>query len=243
MLTAFVSTNSIAQGQQVGILWSELLNKYHIKIHFAHRTFKWSNDASGNAAVHCVIIGFAPFDINVKRIWDYEKLDSDPHEIKARNIDPYLVDAPDILLTNRREPICNVPVMRFGSMPRDGGNLIFTDSEVKEFLAMEPAAEKWLRPYTGAQEFLNGDMRWCLWLLGASPSELRNLPQTLARIDATRKFRMESKAATTRKFAEIPTLFCQIAQPETDYLLIPRVSSERRKYIPIGFMDKKCHRQ
>jgi hypothetical protein len=236
--TAFVSTNSIAQGEQVGILWGELLNKYHIKIHFAHRTFKWSNDARGKAAVHCVIIGFAPFDVNDKRIWDYEKLDSDAHELKARNINPYLVDAPDTLLTNRSDPICNVPAMRFGSMPRDGGNLIFTDLEAKEFLRMEPAAVKWFRPYTGAQEFLNGDMRWCLWLPGVPPSELHNLPKTLSRIDAVRKFRLESKAATTRKFAETPTLFCQIAQPETDYLLIPRVSSERRKYIPIGYMDQ-----
>src|ERR1039458_8151662 len=236
--TAFVSTNSIAQGEQVGILCGEMLNKYHIKIHFAHRTFKWSNDARGKAAVHCVIIGFAPFDVNDKRIWDYEKLDSDAHELKARNINPYLVDAPDTLLTNRSDPICNVPAMRFGSMPRDGGNLIFTDLEAKEFLRMEPAAVKWFRPYTGAQEFLNGDMRWCLWLPGVPPSELHNLPKTLSRIDAVRKFRLESKAATTRKFAETPTLFCQIAQPETDYLLIPRVSSERRKYIPIGYMDQ-----
>ncbi len=236
--TAFVSTNSITQGEQVGILWGELLNKYHIKINFAHRTFKWSNEGRGMAAVHCVIIGFAPFDVNDKRIWDYEKLDSDAHELKARNINPYLVDAPDTLLTNRSNPICKVPAMRFGSMPRDGGSLIFTDAEAKEFLRIEPAAEKWLRPYTGAQEFLNGDMRWCLWLLDAPPSELRNLPQTLARIDAVRKFRLESKASTTRKFAETPTLFCQIAQPETDYLLIPRVSSERRKYIPIGFMNQ-----
>ena len=234
--TAFVSTNSLTQGEQVGILWGELLNKYHIKIHFAHRTFKWSNEARGMAAVHCVIIGFAPFDVNDKRIWDYEKPDSDAHELKVLNINPYLVDAPDTLLTNRSNPICNVPAMHFGSMPRDGGNLIFTDAEVKEFLRMEPAAENWLRPYTGAQEFLNGDMRWCLWLVDAPPSELRNLPQTLAHIDAVRKFRLESKAATTRKFAETPTLFCQIAQPNSDYLLVPGVSSERRKYVPIGFM-------
>lgn len=190
------------------------------------------------AAVHCVIIGFAPFDVSDKHIWDYEQPDSDAHELKARNINPYLVNAPDMLLTNRSDPICNVPAMRFGSMPRDGGNLIFTDAEAKELLRIEPAVEKWLRPYTGAQEFLNGDMRWCLWLVDAPPSELRNLPQTLAHIDAVRKFRLESKAATTRKFAETPTLFCQIAQPETDYLLIPRVSSERRKYIPIGFMNQ-----
>jgi MmeI, DNA-methyltransferase domain/MmeI, target recognition domain/MmeI, N-terminal domain/MmeI, C-terminal domain/MmeI, helicase spacer domain len=236
--TAFVSTNSITQGEQVGILWRELLNKYHIKIHFAHRTFKWSNEASGVAAVHCVIIGFAPFDVKDKRIWDYETPDSVAHELKARNINPYLVDAPDLLLSNRSDPICSVPAMRFGSMPRDGGNLIFTDAESKEFIQKEPAAKKWLRPYTGAQEFLNGNMRWCLWLVDAPPSELRNLPQTLARIDAVRKYRLASKAGTTRKFAETPTLFCQIAQPQSDYLLVPRVSSERRKYIPIGFVTQ-----
>jgi len=236
--TAFVSTNSITQGEQVGILWSELLYKFHIKINFAHRTFQWSSQARGKAAVHCVIIGFAEIDSARKSIWDYAKLDSDAHEIMVKNINPYLVDAPDILLTNRSAPICNVPLMRFGSMPRDGGGLIFTNEEVEEFLSIEPEAKKWIRPYTGAKEFLSGDKRWCLWLLKAQPSELRNLPKTLMRIEAVRKFRLESKAATTRKFAEMPSLFCQIAQPATDYLLIPRVSSERRKYIPIDFMSE-----
>lgn len=234
----FVSTNSICQGEQVGLLWRPILDRFKCRINFAHRTFKWSSEAKGKAAVHCVIIGFAAHDAPVKTIYEYDAVDGESHAIKAKNINPFLIDAPDVLLVNRKDPICQVPTMRFGSMPRDGGNLIFTDSEAKVFLATEPAAEKWLRPYTGAQEFLNGDMRWCLWLLGAPPNELHNLPQTLARIDATRKFRLESKAVTTRKFAETPALFCQIAQPETDYLLIPRVSSERRKYIPIGFMDK-----
>lgn len=234
----FVSTNSICQGEQVGLLWQPILDRFKCRINFAHRTFKWSNEAKGKAAVHCVIIGFAAHDAQVKTIYDYDAVDGEPHAIRAKNINPFLIDAPDVLLVNRKDPICQIPAMRFGSMPRDGGNLIFTNSEAKAFLATEPAAEKWLRPYTGAQEFLNGDMRWCLWLLGAPPGELHNLPQTLARTDATRKFRLESKAATTRKFAQTPTLFCQIAQPETDYLLIPRVSSERRKYIPIGFMDK-----
>ena len=234
----FVSTNSICQGEQVGLLWQPILERFKCRINFAHRTFKWSNEAKGKAAVHCVIIGFAAHDAPIKIIYEYDAIDGEPHAVKAKNINPFLIDAPDVLLVNRNYPICQVPAMRFGSMPRDGGNLILTDSEAKIFLATEPAAEKWLRPYTGAQEFLNGDMRWCLWLLGAPPSELHNMPQTLERIDATRKFRLESKAVTTRKFAETPTLFCQIAQPETDYLLIPRVSSERRKYIPIGFMNK-----
>ncbi len=234
--TAFVSTNSITQGEQVGVLWGELLNKYHIKIHFAHRTFKWSNEARGMAAVHCVIIGFGAFDVDKKTVYEYEDIRGESHAVAVRNINPYLVDAPDVLLENRSSPICNVPVMRFGSMPRDGGNLIFTDAEAKEFLHMEPTANKWLRPYMGSQEFINNERRWCLWLVDVPPNELRNLPQTLARIEAVRKFRQESKAATTRKFAETPTLFCQIAQPDSDYLLVPGVSSERRKYVPIGFM-------
>jgi hypothetical protein len=128
--------------------------------------------------------------------------------------------------------------MRFGSMPRDGGNLILSDEEKDELVAKEPSAEKWLRRYTGAREFLNGGMRWCLWLVEASPSELRAMPAVLKRIEATRQFRLNSKAASTRRFAETPAIFCQVAQPESDYLLLPRVSSERRPYMPIGFLSK-----
>ncbi|MDB9535764.1 class I SAM-dependent DNA methyltransferase [Dolichospermum planctonicum CS-1226] len=234
----FVSTNSISQGEQVAILWNILFNKYKIKIHFAHRTFKWSNEAKGNAAVHCVIIGFANFDIAEKYISDYEDIQGEPLTIKAKNINPYLVDGSDTIITNKSFPISNIPLMRFGSMPRDGGNLIFTETEKEEFIKIEPQAEKWIRPYTGAQEFINGYSRYCLWLVDISPKELKALPEVLKRVNKVKQFRLESKAVSTQKFVNTPTLFCQIAQPETDYLLVPRVSSERRKYIPIGFICK-----
>ena len=234
---ALVSTNSITQGEQVGLLWS-VLQKYDINIHFAHRTFKWSNEAKKNAAVHCVIIGFGNFEIAKKRLFEYEKIDGEPHEILVDNISPYLLPNQFSLLINRSKPISNVPQMSFGSMPRDGGNLIFTDNEKIEFLKLEPNAEKYIRPYMGAEEFLNNKKRWCLWLVDANPMELSMLSNVLLRVEATKKFRLDSKAEATRKFAKIPTLFCQIAQPNSDYLLVPSVSSERRRYIPIGFLSR-----
>jgi hypothetical protein len=233
----FVSTNSIAQGEQVGILWGEMFTRFKVKIHFAHRTFKWNNEAKGNAAVHVVIVGFSNFDIQDKFIFEYEDLTSEPHELKVKNINPYLVEGKDFFITNQGEPICNVPKMSFGSMPRDGGHLIFTEQEKNDFIKIEPGAEKWIRPYTGAHEFINGYVRYCLWLTDIEPDELRRLHEVIKRVELVRMFRLDSKAESTRKFASIPALFCQIAQPNTDYLLIPRVSSERRKYIPIGFVD------
>ena len=232
----FVSTNSICQGEQVGLLWRPLLDRYWVRINFAHRTFKWSNEARGKAAVHCVIIGFALHDAARKTIYDYASIDGEPHAIVAANINPYLIDAPNVLLENRDAPICDVPQMRFGSMPRDGGNLLFTESERAAFLAAEPGAKSLVRPYVGSEEFLNGGWRACLWLVGVPPAQLRSLPLTLERVEQTRTFRLASKAAATRKFAATPALFCQIAQPTTAYLLVPGVSSERRQYIPIGFM-------
>ena len=235
---SFVSTNSITQGEQVGILWEYLLSK-GVKIHFAHRTFKWSNEARGNAAVYCVIIGFGNFDIDKKFIYDYPDIKGEPIEIEAKNINPYLIDGEDFIITNRSNPICDVPKMSFGSMPRDGGHFIFTKEEKEEFLKIEPNAEKWIRPYTGAQEFINGYTRYCLWLNDISPEELRKLPEVLKRVELVKKFRLNSKAEATRRFAENSPLFCQLAQPESDYLVVPRVSSERRKYIPIGFVNYK----
>ncbi|MCB8758086.1 class I SAM-dependent DNA methyltransferase [Planktothrix agardhii] len=234
----FVSTNSISQGEQVAILWNILFGKYKVKINFAHRTFKWTNEAKGNAAVHCVIIGFSYFDAIEKYIFDYQDINGEPLVIKAKNINPYLVDGNDIIINNRSVPVSDVPLMRFGSMPRDGGNFIFSEAENEEFIKIEPQAKKWIRPYTGAQEFINGYSRYCLWLVDISPNELKALPEVLKKVYKVKNFRLESKAASTRKFAATPTLFCQIAQPETDYLLVPRVSSEKRIYIPIGFMSR-----
>jgi hypothetical protein len=234
---AFVSTNSIVQGEQTSILWGQMLNKYNIKIHFAHRTFKWSNEAKGNAAVYCVIVGFANFDTNNKSIFEYEDIRGEAHEIKAKNINPYLVDAKDVLITKRTNPLCNVPKMSFGNMPLDGGHLLLNDEDKIEFLIKEPKAEKFILPLISAYEFLNGKNRWCLWLVNAEPSELRQLPEVLKRADLVRKFRLNSVAPSTQKFATTPTLFRDRNRPET-FIVVPRVSSENRPYIPFGFFDK-----
>ncbi|MCF8255405.1 MAG: class I SAM-dependent DNA methyltransferase [Bacteroidia bacterium] len=234
---AFVSTNSIVQGEQTSILWGQMLNKYKIKIHFAHRTFKWSNEAKGNAAVYCVIVGFANYDTNNKSIFEYEDIKGEAHEIKAKNINPYLVDAKDILINKSSNPICNVPKMSFGNMPLDGGHLLLSDDEKNEFILKEPKSEKFIKPLISAYEFLNGGKRWCLWLVDAEPSELKQLPEVLKRADLVKKFRLESKAPSTQKFASTPTLFRDRNQPAS-FIVVPRVSSENRKYIPMGFFDK-----
>jgi len=234
---AFVSTNSIVQGEQTSILWGQMLNKYKIKIHFAHRTFKWSNEAKGNAAVYCVIVGFANYDTNDKIIFDYENIKGEAHEVKAKNINPYLVDAKDLLINKSSNPICQVPKMSFGNMPLDGGNLLLSDEEKNAFVLKEPKAEKFIKPLISAYEFLNGEQRWCIWLVGAEPSELKQLPEVLKRIEAVKKFRLNSVAPSTQKFAATPTLFRDRNQPDT-YVLIPRHSSENRKYIPMGFFDE-----
>ena len=243
---AFVSTNSIVQGEQTSILWGQMLNKYNIKIHFAHRTFKWSNEAKGNAAVYCVIVGFANYDTNNKSIFEYENIKGQAHELKAKNINPYLVDAKDLLINKSSNPICNVPKMSFGNMPLDGGHLLLSDEEKNEFIVKEPKAKKYFKPLISAYEFLNGEKRWCLWLENVEPSELRAMPEVLRRVELVRKFRLDSVAPSTQKFAATPTLFRDRNQPDT-YILIPSTTSENRKYIPLGFFGKNdiannsCH--
>ncbi len=233
----FVATNSITQGEQVCILWKFLIEKFNMKIHFAHRTFKWSNEAKGNAAVYCVIIGFSNFDTDNKLIFEYEDIKGEPHAIKTKNINPYLVDAKDILIENRSKPICVVPQMMYGSKPTDGGYFIFTDEEKKDFLKKEPLAKKYIKPFISAKEFLNNEKRWCLWLVDAQPNEIKNLPEVLKRIDSVKKFRSESVAASTRNY-KFHTLFRQVTQPKSNYLIIPLHTSENRQYIPIGFFTK-----
>ena len=233
----FVSTNSIVQGEQTSILWGQMLNKYNIKIHFAHRTFKWSNEAKGNAAVYCVIIGFANFDTTEKRIFDYENIKGEAHEVKAKNINPYLVDAKDILIGKRTNPICNVPKMSFGNMPLDGGHLLLSDEEKNEFVLKNPQAQKFIKPLISAYEFLNGQKRWCLWLVDADPNEIKQMPEVHKRTELVRKFRLDSVAPSTQKFATTPSLFRDKNQPDT-FIVVPRVSSENRDYIPMGFFDK-----
>lgn len=234
---AFVSTNSITQGEQVGALWSYLLEK-GIKIHFAHRTFKWNNEARGKAAVHCVIIGFAAFDITRKYLFDYQTPTSEPHEIETGNINPYLIDEADLVILSRRDTLCDVPEIIFGSMPNDGGHLILSDEEQIGLQFSEPTAAKFIHPFIGAQEFINGVSRWCLWLKDASPTELRAMPEVLNRVNKVKEHRLSSPREATQRLANYPTLFGEDRQPESDYILIPSVSSERRRYIPIGFVSK-----
>ena len=232
----YVSTNSIVQGLQTSILWRQMLNIYNIKIHFAHRTFKWSNEAKGNAAVYCVIVGFANFDTNNKSIFEYEDIKGEPHEIKVRNINPYLVDAKDIFIDRKTNSICNVPEMNFGNMPADGGQFLFTTEEKNEFLQKEPEAIKFFKPFISAHEFINNKERWCLWLEDIQPDDLRKLKLIRERVENVKKIR---EVSSRPKLALVPHLFAQITQPKgLDFIIIPRHSSENRKYIPIGFFDK-----
>lgn len=233
--TALVSTNSITQGEQVGLLWPELLRR-GAKIHFAHRTFSWTNEARGKAAVHCVIVGFGLFDVADKTIFEYENVKGEAHAVAATNINPYLVDGPDVVVRKRQQPLANVPTMRCGNKPSDGGNLLLTDSEREALLREEPAAAPWIKRFVGSEEFINDISRWCLWLEKIPPETLRKLPAVLARVEAVRKFRMASSAEPTRRTADSPTRFFYVSQPATEYILVPEVSSERRRYVPIGFM-------
>lgn len=239
---AFVSTNSICQGEQVGVLFGALLAK-GFRIHFAHRTFRWNNEARGVAAVHCVIVGFCQPPAKPLRLFDYSEPGAEPHELQPTNINPYLVDAPDVLLPNRSSPLCSsAPPMGIGNKPIDGGSYLFTTDERDAFLAQEPQARAWFRRWLGSDEFINGWERWCLWLGECSPTELRRMPLALKRVEAVREFRLSSKSAPTRKLAETPTRFHVENIPTTNYLVVPEVSSERRNFIPIGFMhpDTLC---
>jgi len=234
--TAFVSTNSVTQGEQVSVLWGEMINKLGIKIHFAHTTFKWSNEAKGKAAVYCVIIGYANFDTKNKKLFTYSDIKGEPSEISVKNINPYLANAEDLIIERKSQPICNVPKMAFGNMPLDGGNLIIEDSEKEEFLLKEPKAKPYVLPLISAREFLNNKNRWCLWLENINPNELRKMPTVLERVEAVKQFRLASKAPSTQKHAITPTLFRDRNRPET-FIVVPRVSSENREYIPMGFFD------
>jgi hypothetical protein len=235
--TAFVSTNSISQGEQVGILWNELFNKYKIKIHFAHRTFKWGNEAKGNAAVHVVIIGFANFDVNEKRIFAYEDIKGEPHELKVRNVNPYLVEGNDQFITRRTQPISNVPKMIWGNKPVDGGNLIIEENNLNTFLIKEPRSKKFIKQLMGGTEFLYNQKRWCLWLVDALPQEIKSMPLVMERIEKVKEIRQKSVDIGARKLALTPSLFRDLNNPE-HFIVIPEVSSENRRYIPIGFLDK-----
>jgi len=231
----FVSTNSIVQGEQVGVLWSYLL-AHGMHIRFAHRTFRWSNEASGNAAVHCVIIGLDAVLPEQRLIYEYGDVGGEPHAISANHINPYLVDAPDVMLPSRRASICNVPPIIFGSMANDGGHFFMNDAEKAALLSECPEAAAWIRPFLGADEFINNIARWCLWLVHCPPAALRNMPAVLARIQKVKTHRASSSRTATQALAATPSVFGEIRQPAGPYLLVPRHSSERRDFIPIGFM-------
>jgi hypothetical protein len=232
---AFVSTNSITQGEQPGIFWPTLIRD-GIEIHFAHRTFKWESEARGKAHVHVVIIGFGGAIEGQRSLWLYESDDGDKGtETRVTCISPYLFEGPMAVLTNRTDPICDVPKMRYGNKPTDGGNFILSPQERDELISSEPAAEKYIKRYIGATEFLDDTYRYCLWLPDIPPSELRAMPRVFRRIQAVREFRAASKAEATRKYADYPTRFRQIAQTDSHFIVVPRHTSENREYIPFAY--------
>ena len=229
---AFVSTNSITQGEQVTAVWKPLFEMFDVHIDFGYRTFKWSNGAKGKAAVHCVIIGFSAGRNGEKIIFDGDK------KTVAQNISPYLIDAPDVFIESHSTAICVSPNIVWGNKPVDGGNLILEADKYAELILREPGAQQYIHRFVGAEEYINNIPRYCLWLVGVSPMSLRKMPLVVERIEKVRQMRAASPKAATRKSADTPTLFQEIRQPDSDFILIPSVSSERRRYIPMGFMDK-----
>jgi hypothetical protein len=240
---AFVSTNSITQGEQVGLFWNELFTHYHLDIHFAHRTFAWQSEARGKAHVHVVIIGFAAFPGKRKSIFEYDDIKGEPHAFQASNINPYLADARNVVLVKRTRQVSGGPEISYGSMANDRrktdkglGNLILDAEARKELLKESEQLKPFIRPFMGSEEFLNNTERWCLWLVNAPPSVIRSSPSVLKRVEAVRKAREESKRPETQHLAKTPALFGEIRQPSAPYLLVPKVSSESRPYMPVGFM-------
>ena len=244
---ALVSTNSITQGEQVAAIWKPLKEMFGVHIDFAYRTFRWDSEASLKAHVHCVIVGFSDEKVpavdtvskgqtsNTKRLFDNGQV------IEAKNINGYLIDAPDIFVESRSKPLCDVPAMIYGAKPTDGGNLLLSAEEKDDLSKAEPQAAPFIRRLIGSQEFINNKERYCLWLVGASPALLRQCPRVMKRVEAVRDFRLASSKAATRKKAEMPTLFDEPRCSDSDYIVVPEVSSERRKYIPMGFKFDKVH--
>lgn len=228
---AFVSTNSITQGEQVTAIWKPMIERFGIHFNFAHRTFRWDSEASLKAHVHCVIIGFSFCQTaQEKIIYDNEKI------IKARNINGYLLDAPDVYIEKKSKPLCDVPIMIRGSSPIDDGNLLLTIEEKEDYIVKEPQGMKFLRPFMMGKDFINRKPRWCFWLVGASPAELKACPILLKRIEAIRDFRMKSSKVATVQSAATPTLFGEMRLCDSDYVAIPKVTSENRRYIPIDYL-------
>ena len=227
---ALVSTNSITQGEQVAAIWKPLKELFGIHIDFAHRTFRWDSEASLKAHVHCVIVGFS--NVNVPKVI----YDNDKQKI-ADNINAYLIDAPDVYIESRKHPLYDVPEMVTGNRPADGGHLIIEAEDYDDFIKQEPSSQKYIKKLLGAAEFINNKERWCLWLVDASPSELRNMPLVLKRIQACKEDRENAPDEGRRKLALTPHLFREQLNPET-YIIVPSVSSERRRYVPMGLLTK-----
>ena len=246
---ALVSTNSITQGEQVAAIWQPLMERYGLQIDFAYRTFRWDSEADIKAHVHCVIIGFslgarsstpaisntqnnnADGDVRAPSIYL-----SDSQSIPATHINPYLIDAPDVWINSRSKPLCDVPEMVYGSKPTDGGFLFLKEDEYKEIIVQEPNLQKWIKPIFGSEEYINNKKRYCLWLVDITPAELRSSPFLMERVNKVREFRLASTKAATRESANTSWLFQEVRYSKSDYIVVPRVSSERRRYIPIGFM-------
>lgn len=229
---AFVSTNSITQGEQVASIWKPLSEMFNIHIDFAHRTFRWDSEASLKAHVHCVIIGFSTGEDNQKYIYDGERISYADH------INFYLLDAPDIFIEAKQKPICDVPQMLNGGKPTEGGFLILTDEERAELLHENPQAEKFIRPYMMGKDFIQRKTRHCLWMVGASPADIRKCSRVVERINQVRQYRLASPKVATQKKADTPMLFDEVRECTTDYVAIPKVSSENRRYVPMEFLSK-----
>ena len=227
---ALVSTNSITQGEQVAGVWKPLYERFGVHIDFAHRTFRWDSEASIKAHVHCVIVGFSCTP-SIKDKYLYAD-----KPIKVENINPYLIDAPNTFIESRNKPLCDVPRMSTGNRPADGGHLIIEAEDYEAFIAKEPKAKKYIKKLVGAKEFINNKKRWCLWLVGVSPKELRTMPEVMQRIELCKIDRLNAPDEGRRKLAERPWLFRETNNPEK-YVIVPSVSSESRKYIPIGFLN------
>ncbi|WP_322107703.1 DNA methyltransferase [Caldifermentibacillus hisashii] len=233
----FVSTNSVCQGEQALIIWRYLMHQMDIEIHFAHQTFQWNNEAKGKAAVYCVIIGFSSIKGLPKTLYSYPNIKGEHTSKSVNMINQYLLEAPTIFIDSRRTPISDTPPMIYGTKPTDGGHLIFTEEEKENFIQKEPLSEKYFRPWVGAHELINGYQRYCLYLKDCPPTELRKMPHVRECVEKVREMRLRSKAPSTQKYADFPTRFKQDNAADSDILIIPRVTSENRKYIPIGYYE------
>ena len=229
--SALVSTNSVSQGESVANLWKPLFGS-GVHIDFAYRTFRWDSEAKTKAHVHCVIIGFSTAPNPGEKL-----LFSGDHTQTVRNINGYLLDADDIFVESRNKPLCDVPEIGIGNMPLDGGNYLFSAEEKDAFVDKEPLSQKWFRPWIGSHEFINRYFRYCLYLKDCPPNELRNLTLCMERVNAVRDFRLASSRASTKKLADFPLSFATVNIPTSDYVVIPKVSSERRRYVPMGLLS------